>query len=107
MARVAASAQAMDRSIQASGRNTDRQLQRTNREVFQVDNVFANTARRVASQALLMGGALVAASGHAVAFTYALWPMIGALAAVPAVAVGAAVGLGSLLAVFSGIPAAL
>ncbi len=107
MRTVAANVAAANRAIQASNDRTSRSNQRTARELFQVDNVFRNTARRMASHALLIGGAIIAAAGHAVAFTYALAPMIGLLAAIPAVTVAAVVGLGSLFAVFSGLGAAL
>lgn len=100
MAKVAAAAQAMGRSVQSSSRTTSR-------EIFKVDNAFRGVARRWVSIGLILGGALIAVSGHAVAFTHAIWPMVGALAAVPAVAVGAAIGLGSLFGVFGGLFSAL
>ncbi len=107
MARVAAAAAALDRSTARSAANTNRNNIRTRQELFQVDNVFRNTARRMVSQVALIGFAIIALLGHAVAFTQAIVPMVGALAAIPAVAVGAAIGLGSLFFVFSGLSAAM
>lgn len=107
MATVAAAAQASGRRIRMSNDETTRSYQRTGREVFQIDNVFRNTARRFASQAALIGIAIAAAAGDAVAFTDALWPMVGALGAVPAVSVAGVAGIAALVVGFKGLGAAL
>lgn len=76
-------------------------------EIFKIDNTMARVARRTAARVLLIGGAFAAVAGHAVALTAAVWPLVGALGAIPAVTVGGIAGIASLIVGFRGLGKAL
>lgn len=105
--KTAAAVAAMDRAVAASGGRSAAASRARTQELFRIDNALRNSARRMASHALLIGGALAAVAGHAVALTGSLWPLVGALGAIPAVSVGAVAGLAALITGFVGLGAAM
>lgn len=111
LARIAAAVEAMNKTVSASDdeatRRSTRNNDKRNQELFKIDNAMRGVGRRMASRVVLIGAAIAAASGQAVALTDALWPMIGALGAIPAVAFGGLAGIAALVVGLKGLGAAM
>lgn len=89
------------------GAGASRDTDRKRKELFKIDDAMARVARRMASRVVLIGVAIAGAAGQAVALTDALWPMIGALGAIPAVATAGIFGIAALVVGFKGLGAAM
>src|SRR5690554_423767 len=108
---MAAAIDALEKKMTASherlSEQAKRHSQRTQQEIFKIDNAMRASARRMAARAILFGAAIAAVAGHVVALTAAIWPLVGALGALPAVFTGGVVGITALALGFSGLGAAM
>jgi hypothetical protein len=93
-----------DEKVSQSAENKTKKL---STEADKLGKAFKGVTGPFFNQFTLIGTAIAGVIGPVVSFVQAAWQMFGLLAALPAAAFSAGVGLGSLFLIFKGIPAAM